>query len=444
MTQHTAYPIVKKSSAIWVCCLLMLLLQSTIANSQASNQTALKFSLLVSNGEQRSAYLDQIRAFEKEFPNIKVQMRAYGAEDYKASIEEWLQAERHSDVMYWFGGERLNWYVRNGWVSPLDSIWRSNNWGEQFTEAAQSAVVFHGQRFAVPMHYYHWGIYYKKSLFQRLGIKPPETWEDFLQAGEVLQQNNITPIALGSKEHWPLAGWFDYLNLRINGLDFHQNLLRGLVSYEDERVKNLFQHWQTLKNNQFFLNNNEQLTWRDALPYLYRERAGMMLMGNFWVTQIPTQLQTDIGVIPFPRISEAVAQFEEAPTDVLLIPSNVQNRKAAESFLAYMARPQVQAHLNNAMGMLSPSKGDRQQLDYFLRVGKEILDTAEGISQFYDRDTPQPLASQGMVEMQRFLNDSAPLSIVLKQLNQITEETFDAFPVVNQTEPYELLQYPAE
>jgi multiple sugar transport system substrate-binding protein len=414
------------------------------ANSQANNTTTLKFSLLVSNGEQRTAYLEQIRAFEKEFPHIKVQMRAFGAEEYKTSIEDWLQAERHSDVMYWFGGERLNWYVRSGWVSPLDGLWSSNDWGEQFTDAAQSAVVFHGQRFAVPMHYYHWGIYYKKSLFERLGITPPKTWNEFLQAGKVLQENDITPIALGSKEHWPLAGWFDYLNLRINGLDFHQDLLRGLVSYEDERVKNLFQHWQVLKNNQFFLTNNEDLTWRDALPYLYRERAGMMLMGNFWVTQIPKQLENDIGAIPFPMISETVAQFEEAPTDVLLIPSNVQNRKAAETFLAYMARPQVQAHINNAMGMLSPSKGDQQQLDYFLRVGKEILDTAEGISQFYDRDTPQPLASEGMIEMQRFLNDTASLSIVLKQLNQITEETFDAFPIVNQVERREFNQAPTD
>ena len=109
-----------------------------------------------------------------------------------------------------------------------------------------------------------------------------------------------------------------------------------------------------------------------------------------------------------------------------------------------MARPQVQAHLNNAMGMLSPSKGEQQQLAYFLRVGKEILDTAEGISQFYDRDTPQPLASQGMIEMQRFLNDKAPLSIVLKQLNHITEETFDAFPIVKKVETRELIQVPED
>lgn len=412
--------------------------------STSLSKTSLNFSLLVSNGQQRSAYVEQINAFKSEYPNIKVNTSVFGAEEYKDRIEEWLQAPQHSDVMYWFGGERLNWYVRNGWVSPLDQLWDAQGWTEQFTEAAQSAVLLHGKRFAIPMHYYHWGIYYKKSLFQRLNIKPPETWAELLQVGEILKQNQVTPIALGSKERWPLAGWFDYLNLRINGLDFHQDLLHGLLSHQDERVLNVFQHWQTLKDKDFFLSNNEQLTWRDALPYLYREKAGMMLMGNFWVTQIPNNLISDIAVIPFPQVAEDMAQYEDAPTDVLFIPSNVQNRTAAETFLAFMARPRVQSQLNNAMGMLSPSKEGEQELDYFLTVGKRILDSAEGISQFYDRDTAQPLATEGMLEMQRFLNDTVKLEVVLEQLDNLTTETFNAFPMVKKEERRIRLEGPAE
>ena len=28
--------------------------------------------------------------------------------------------------MFWFGGERLNWYVKKGWVLPLDEVWQED------------------------------------------------------------------------------------------------------------------------------------------------------------------------------------------------------------------------------------------------------------------------------------------------------------------------------
>lgn len=386
--------------------------------------SSLNFALLTINGEQRQAYLEQVRAFEKKHPDIKVNIQAVESEDYKANIEGWLQAEKFSDVMFWFGGERLNWYVEKGWVLPLDELWDANNWYHKITQSAQSAVTKNGRIYGLPIHYYHWGIYYNKEMFKRLDIPLPTNWQEFLQTCETLKANAITPIALGSKEAWPLAGWFDYFNLRLNGLDFHQGLMEGRESYSDPRVIRAFSHWKELIERDYFLDDHQALTWRQTLPYLYRDMAGMFLMGNFWTSQIPDRLRDKFGVFSFPVINPDVAIYEEAPTDVLIVPSNVQNKENALKFLEFMSQLEVQQALNERLGMLAPQNIPPQRMDHFVSQGAVILRNAEGASQFYDRDNPQPIAIEGMELMQRFVNNPGALPVILQEYKALIEKSF--------------------
>lgn len=403
---------------------VLLTLLLTHASGLAA-EARLNFALLVFNGEQRNAYHKQVKAFEKEYPSIKVTVQALESEQYKANIESWLSSKEHSDVMFWFGGERLNWYVSKGWVAPLDHLWARGDWYRRVTQSGQSAVNRNGRMYGLPIHYYHWGVYYKKSLFARLGLSEPKNWQEFLRVCRLLKRQGVTPIALGSSEVWPLGGWFDYLNLRINGLDFHQQLLSGGVAYTDERVATVFDHWGQLINKGFFLADHNEKTWRESLPYLYRDMAGMLLMGNFWTSQIPESFRDDFAVFRFPIINSEVGVYEEAPTDVLFMPSNVKNRAEAELFLDFMARPEVQNQLNTELGMLAPQNHLSSNKDHFIQLGAEILGTADGASQFYDRDNPQPIAIEGMKQMQRFMNEPTDLPSVLRSLEGLRRKSFN-------------------
>lgn len=404
---------------------LALLKSLFVSVVQASEPTTLNFSLLVFNGEQRSAYAAQVKAFEQAYPHIKVNMRALESERYKQRIESWLRAESHSDVMYWFGGERLNWYIRQGWVRAIDDLWQDRAWDERITSGAKTAVTTNGKTYALPIHYYHWGLYYKKSLFQQLKLKPPRTWEEFIAVCDALKRESIAPIALGSKEVWPVASWFDYFNLRLNGLAFHRALVGGEVSYLDERLDKVFAHWRSLIDSAYFLPDHNRWTWREVIPFLYRGSAGMFLMGNFWTSQIPAHLRDDFEVIPFPLIDQKMPFYEEAPTNVLFIPRNVKNLKTAELFLDFMAQPQVQAELNEAVGMMAPQRNANQQFDHFLKAGKEYLKRAEGISQYYDRDNPKPIATKGMEQLLRFMNNPDDLPKVRESLEALRSASFD-------------------
>lgn len=390
----------------------------------AEQKASLNFALLTVNGEQRSAFFEQIRKFERHYPTITVNLLAVEQEQYKENFERWLKADAHSDVMFWFGGERLNWFVSQGLIEPIDAVWQRNRWTELITTSARSAAEVAGQVYGLPIHYYNWGIYYNKAVFKKYGLAEPETWAQFIEVCKTLKSNGVIPIALGAKETWPVAAWFDYLNLRLNGLPFHQQVMKGEISYHDERIVNVFEHLGDLVEAGFFLEDHQQTTWKGALPYLYRDLAGMFLMGNFWTSQIPDPVKPKIGLFRFPKMNPDLLMYEEAPTDLLVIPSNVKNRKEAEIFLNFMADETVQADLNQALGMLAPQKNNKQKKDPFLDVAYEMLNEAEGVSQYYDRDNRQPIALKGMEQIKRFLSNPKELPSVLDELEQLRKLSF--------------------
>jgi multiple sugar transport system substrate-binding protein len=398
---------------------------SPLGSNALAGPETLRISLMFSSGNQRTVFNKEIEAFRHENPGIVVESREHEQESYKSSIEKKLgSGAPDSDVVFWFAGAKLNSFVRKGWVENLDNIWRANNWGTTFTRGAQNEVKVDGKPYGLPISYYQWGIYYRKSLFTQYGLKPPRTWAELLKVGETLKRNGVTPFTLGSMHGWTVAGWFDYLDLRINGLAFHKLLMEGKVAYTDRRVKDVFLHWKDLIDQGFFIANHKDMDWRQSLPYFYRKQAAMLLMGNFVVPQIPAGVIDDIGFIRFPLIKATVPYFEEAPMDILIIPANARNKSAAKRFLEFMARADVQYDMNSSTGMISPNKTSKPGRNAFIKEGVETLNTAHGISQFFDRDTPPEMFNPGMEAMTEFMNDPGNIDQTLEKLEKIRVHAF--------------------
>lgn len=396
----------------------------SVFTSTVQAKTPLNFSLLLINGEQRQAYFELVQGFEKENPDIDVKITAIPNEKYKRGVEAFLKSSSNTDVVFWFGGARLGQFISQGLVQAIDHLWDQGGWDQRFAAGAQSAVMRDGRYYALPVHTTVWGIYYKKSVFDRLGLKEPQTWDDFLKVCSRLREAGIIPFSVGSKNHWTLAAWFDYLNLRINGVATHRALVEGRLSYRSEKVRSVFEYWAKLLEQPFYLEQHPDLTWRDALPYLYREVAGMMLMGSFWTSQVPKALESDIGMFRFPVVDPSIALAEEAPTDVLFIPKSAKNIAAAEKFIAYMAKQEVQSRLNRMIGMLSPAIGGDAEREELFQQARDILEEAHDATQFYDRDNLSPIATEGLKFFSDFVSDPGAVESVIDGLESLRLESF--------------------
>lgn len=147
-------------------------------------------------------------------------------------------------------------------------------------------------------------------------------------------------------------------------------------------------------------------------------------MGNFLVPQLPKSVRDDIGFFRFPQIKSDMPYYEEAPMDVLIIPHNARNKKGAKQFLAFMGRADVQYAMNSQMGMISPNRAAKKGKDRFIQAGAQILEEAEGISQFYDRDTPSGMFNPGMDAMIQFMNQPKNIEEILEKLDTVRKQVF--------------------
>jgi len=372
----------------------------------------------------KKAMEELIADFQEAHPDITVKWNNFDHEGYKSAIRNFLTANP-PDVAAWYAGNRMKPFVDAGLFEDVSDVWEENGLNEELKSAAASMTI-DGKKWGVPYTYYQWGIYYRKDIFEEQGIEPPKTWDELLAASAKLKEAGITPFTIGTKALWPTGGWFDYLNLRVNGYEFHMDLTSGEVPYTDPRVKAVFEKWAELVEPGYFIENHAAIDWQDAIPHLVQGKAAMYLMGNFAVaTMKDGGLEEDqIGFLQFPQINPDIPMSEEAPTDTFHIPAGAKNKEDAKKFLAYLASPEAQTKMNKTLGQLPVNNKAEKPEDPFLEAGFEMLSEAHALAQFYDRDAAAEMAKAGMEGFQEFMVKPDKVDDILERLEKIRARVY--------------------
>lgn len=367
----------------------------------------------------KAAFEAMVKGFEAENPDIKVKINVFDHEGYKTSIRNFLTAQP-PDLITWYAGNRMAPFIEAGLIEDVSDLWVKEGLSETL-KSAEASMTVKGKQWGVPYTYYQWGIYYRKDIFNKLGISEPKTWQELLAASAKIKAAGMTPFAIGTKQSWPTAGWFDYLNLRVNGYKFHMELTSGKVAYTDKRVTAVFDKWDELVKPSYFLANHASFTWQEALAPFVKGEAAMYLIGNFAVAPMKEAglKNEQIGFMVFPTIDPAVPRAEDAPTDTLHIPMGAKNKVDARKFLAYAARATTQTQINGILGQLPVNKNSTVPEDPFLKLGFAMLSSATALSQFYDRDSLPEMAKVGMDGFQQYMVKPEQRESIIKRMEQV-------------------------
>jgi multiple sugar transport system substrate-binding protein len=106
-------------------------------------------------------------------------------------------------------------------------------------------------------------VFYRKDVWAAKGYTVPTNWDDFVALCDKMKKDGLTPIAFADKDGWPAQGTFDILNLRLNGYDFHVNLLTGQngQKWTDPKVAAVFKKWSQITK---YYSQLHGLTWSRA------------------------------------------------------------------------------------------------------------------------------------------------------------------------------------
>ncbi len=400
-------------------------LVAVVLSASAAFAGTLVINADTSDPAPRKAWEVVIEQFKKENPSVDVKFNVYDHESYKKSIRNWLTSAS-PDVVYWYVGTRMKQFSEPGLLEDVSDVYTATV-KDELGKVAVGLVTDKGKQYGMPYTYYHWGVYYRKDLFAKAGVTAaPKTWAEFTAACEKIKASGVDPIAIGSKDLWPTAGWFDYLNMRTNGIDFHMSLMGGKVSYTDDRVKAVFAKWKELLDKGCFVKNHASVSWQESQALLYQGKSAMMLIGNFITPNFPKDIANDMDFFAFPSINPGNDLNEDAPMDSIHIPAKAKNKEDAKKFLAFVARADVQESINKALLQVPINSKAAVADDRFLRQGKELLGKATGIAQFFDRDTSEDLATVGMKGFQEFMINPDRADKVIDDIERARKRIYGA------------------
>jgi len=409
--------------------LAALLASSLLAGPAAAELTGdLKVFLDTSNPAPRATMEDMIARFQEMHPDLAIETTIIDREAYKTQIRNFLTANP-PDVFTWYAANRMRPYVSADLFEDVSDLWAEPEIGENLA-STKGAMTIDGKQWGVPYTYYQWGVYYREDIFEELGLEEPQTWEQELANCQQIVDSGRACYTIGTKFLWTAGGWFDYLNMRTNGFDFHMALTQGEVPWTDERVRQTFANWRELIDMGGFIDNHQTYSWQEALPFMVNGDAAAYLMGNFAVAPLREAGLSDdqLGFYQFPAINPDVELAEDAPTDTFHIASGASNKEAAREFLRFVVSADNQTVINGPdnLGQLPVNAQSSVADDEFLQEGFVMLSSNSpgGVAQFFDRDAPAEMASEAMQGFQEFMVFPDNLDDILQRLEAARQRIY--------------------
>ncbi|MFZ4616729.1 MAG: ABC transporter substrate-binding protein [Rectinemataceae bacterium] len=349
----------------------------------------------MSDEAPKNAFAALVAEFQKQNPAIKVTVNTVAHEQFKTQLVNYLTAKDAPDVLTWFAGFRMQQYAMKGLLEPLpESTFPGGSFVKEFPAAFKPAASYNSKIYFMPQSWYWWAVYYNKDVFAQYKLSVPKTWDEFLSVCETLKQNGVAPISIGAKDTWTAGGWFDYMNVAVNGGVAHQKLTGGTVSYTDPSVLKTFGYIADLAKKGYILENAASYSWQEAVTPLVEGNAGMYLMGQFIMDSVPADKKASIDFFSFPKVGRPDYGVD-TPTDGFMIPAKAKNKAAAKKFIAFIATKQAQELMNKPLGRLSANftvpvpNAEAER-------GLAMVKGAAFAAQFYDRDAPEEMAAKGM------------------------------------------------
>lgn len=377
-----------------------------------------------SNPAPRAAMEGMIDRFQKKNPDLKIETTIIDREAYKTQIRNFLTANA-PDVATWYAANRMKPYVDAGLFEDVSDLWKEDMFVEKLAPS-KAALTLDGKQWGVPYSFYQWGVYYRKDIYDKLGLSEPKTFEEMKSNCSKILADGKKCYTIGTKFLWTAAGWFDYLNMRTHGFEFHIELLQGKIPWTDDRVKQTFANWRELIDMGAYVDNHTSYSWQEALPFMVSGEAAAYLMGNFAVAPLREAGLDDskLDFYKFPVITEGVSDGEDAPMDTFHIPAQAKNKENARAFLRYMASAENQTIINKELGQLPVNSDSSVADDKFLKEGSPMLNAADGVAQFFDRDAPAEMAKVAMDGMQKFMVKPDQLDKILNQLERARKRIY--------------------
>jgi multiple sugar transport system substrate-binding protein len=381
------------------------------SSSGGASSSTLTLQSSLSDADPKAALTKVVEGYTKN----KTTLNTIAIETFRAQLPTYLNSGNPPDVLTWYAGSVARDYASKGYLLDLSDLWTGSGACAGFSPALKDLSTAGGKQIFVPTSYYWWGLFYRKSAFQEWGVQVPTTWDQFIQVCKTIKSKGVAPLTMGTgSTPWVASGWFDYLDLRINGAEFHRDLLAGKHSFDGPEIKAVMDHYKQLI--EFIDPKGRSYSWQDAVTPLASKKAGMYLVGAFITSAVPSDVTDDLDFFRVPIIDPGVPLAEEAPTDGFFASAKSKNTQGAKDLLSYLASPGAQQQfitLAKSSNLPTSTKVDTSGFSPLVQKGIQMLNDTKEITQFFNRDSSDELQTTADTALTKFLDQPGDVNKIL-------------------------------
>jgi len=298
----------------------------------------------------------------KEKTGVNVVFELYAPSDIYSQKVRGAAYTRTLPDIYGILAEKKDFaaFIRAGHVLNLSGYMNADEgkWKKSLFESAISVNEFSEDNdfgvdpgiYGVPLDVMNIQMLYNKDLFKKAGLdpeRPPERWDEFLEAGRKLKAAGITGMVSGWGEVWMIDCFASNYAYNIMGEAKYIDTIRGNVSYTDPDWIRVFGLFKEMSDNHLLAKGIVSMLNKYAEQMFANERAALTFNGS-WCVNVYHGMNPDLNYKAFlpPQASNRfpLMIWGGAGTS-FMVNARSANKEEAVKFLRWITSKDQQAFL---------------------------------------------------------------------------------------------------
>lgn len=357
------------------------------SDSKAKKPTKLKvWSIWSADSESNKApFLKTIEEFKAAHPEIEIELTMNEAEAYKTKIKTAVAANDAPDVFYYNAGGMLKSFVDAKKVLPLDQYMAKGDMN-RIVDGAVANMTFNGHVYQLPYTMACSVMFCNTELFDKYGVKIPETWTELMTAIEKFKKAGLTPMAVGGKDRWPTCMYTDLITLRAAGYAECDKAFykKPGASFKTPGMKLAAEKYEELIKAGAFPKDAVAITRDESEVPFYNGKIPMYINGQWTAANCQAKtsaIKGKVKAVRFPTIEGGkgdINDFMGGAAEGFCVSAKTKYKKEAVTLCSYLA----ENHSKNAylVGAGIPSwkmKVDDSKIDPLIKSIVELTSNAK-------------------------------------------------------------------
>ena len=302
--------------------------------------------------EEKDTWDKIIKSFEDANPGITVNLEIMPEAQYYTTLQTRVMAGEGLDVFEVNPGSRFETFKRSDSFMDLSDQPFIADLNPVFLGGGQSD----GKQYAIPMSKSFVGLFYNKTLFDKLNLKAPQTWDEFLNVCETIKKSGTEVIGTGLADAftstWP---FIDMLTSNSDDLQIYPKLLAGEAKFTDPLFVDVVSPLVELAQKGYWMKNANGTKYDQSISLFATEKVAMLNNGTWAIGAIRAanpDLDFSIFIMPSPK-GKLIAGV--APAQAICVFKETKNKEASLKFVNYIFGEDAMEVYGNGTGQEVPN-----------------------------------------------------------------------------------------